>query len=67
MSLKFNAKFNFQYEKDVLKNRHKTLRNIYKSIKKLLAQPGCSWDEKRNMVVADNHVWDEYLKADANV
>lgn len=61
MSLKFNAKFNFQYEKDVLKNRHKTLRNLYRGIKNLLAQPGFSWDEKRNMVIADNHVWDEYL------
>ncbi|KAL2345453.1 hypothetical protein Fmac_006738 [Flemingia macrophylla] len=67
MSLKFNAKFNFQYEKDVLKNRHKTLRNLYRSIKNLLSQPGFSWDEKRDMVVADNHVWDEYLKVDANV
>ncbi|KAH1071193.1 hypothetical protein AAZX31_03G197000 [Glycine max] len=67
MSLKFNAKFNFQYEKDVLKNRHKTLRNLYRGIKNLLAQPGFSWDEKRNMVIADNHVWDEYLTVDANV
>ncbi|RDY09585.1 L10-interacting MYB domain-containing protein, partial [Mucuna pruriens] len=67
MSSLFNAKFNFQYEKDVLKNRHKTLRNLYRGIKNLLAQPGFSWDEKRNMVIADNHVWDEYLKVDANV
>lgn len=62
MSSMFNAKFKFQYEKDVLKNRHKTLRNLYRDVKNLLAQPGFSWDEKRNMVTADNHVWDEYLK-----
>ncbi|KAK7396928.1 hypothetical protein VNO78_18091 [Psophocarpus tetragonolobus] len=67
MSTKFNAKFNFQYEKDVLKNRHKTLRNLYRGVKNLLARPGFSWDEKRDMVIADNHVWDEYLKVDANV
>lgn len=62
MTSMFNAKFNFQYEKDILKNRHKTLRNLYRDVKNLLAQPGFSWDEKRNMVTADNHVWDEYLK-----
>ncbi|XP_027917610.1 L10-interacting MYB domain-containing protein isoform X2 [Vigna unguiculata] len=56
MSSMFNAKFNFQYEKDVLKNRHKTLRNLYRSIKNLLGQPGFSWDEKRNMVIVDDQV-----------
>ncbi|XP_027352552.1 L10-interacting MYB domain-containing protein isoform X2 [Abrus precatorius] len=67
MSSMFNAKFNFQFEKDVLKNRHKTLRNLYRGVKNLLAKPGFSWDKKRNMVIADNHVWDEYLKVDASV
>lgn len=62
MTSMFNAKFNFQYEKDILKNRHKTLRNLYRDVKNILAQPGFCWDEKRNMVTADNHVWDEYLK-----
>ncbi|KAG2406550.1 uncharacterized protein HKW66_Vig0058060 [Vigna angularis] len=56
MSSRFNAKFNFQFEKDVLKNRHKTLRNLYKSIKNLLGQPGFSWDEQRNMVIVDDQV-----------
>lgn len=56
MSSKFNAKFNFQFEKDVLKNRHKTLRNLYRSTKNLLGQPGFSWDEKRNMVIVDDQV-----------
>lgn len=58
----FNAKFNFHYEKDVLKNRYKTLRNLYKAVKKLLDQKGFSWDERRQMVTADNNVWDEYIK-----
>lgn len=62
MSSLFNAKFECQYEKDVLKNRHKTLRNLYRAVTKLLAQPGFGWDEKRNMVTADNNVWDEYIK-----
>lgn len=58
----FNAKFRFEYEKDVLKNRHKTLRNLYKAVKNLLDQRGFSWDEVRQMVTADNNVWDEYVK-----
>lgn len=62
MSLLFNAKFSFPYEKDVLKNRHKTLRNLYKAIKNLLDQKGFSWDNKRQMVIANNNVWDEYIK-----
>ncbi|XP_057964303.1 uncharacterized protein LOC131155288 [Malania oleifera] len=63
MTSLFNAKFKFQYEKDVLKNRHKTLRNLYKSVKNLLDQGGFSWDDTRKMVTADNNVWDEYIKA----
>lgn len=62
MTSLFNVKFKFQYEKDVLKNRHKTLRNLYKAVKNLLDQKGFSWDEKRQMVTADNYVWDEYIK-----
>ncbi|XP_020982043.1 L10-interacting MYB domain-containing protein isoform X1 [Arachis duranensis] len=62
MSSLFNAKFNFHYEKDILKNRYKTLRNLYRVINNLLANPGFSWDQKRSMVTADNPAWDEYLK-----
>lgn len=62
MTSLFNAKFKFHYEKDVLKNRHKTLRNLYKIVKNLLDQKGFSWDEKRQMVTADNNVWDDYIK-----
>ncbi|KAJ7973018.1 L10-interacting MYB domain-containing protein [Quillaja saponaria] len=62
MSSSFNEKFKFKYDKDVLKNRHKTLRNLYRAVKNLLVQTGFSWDEKRNMVIADNDVWEEYIK-----
>ncbi|EXB95722.1 hypothetical protein L484_007472 [Morus notabilis] len=62
MTSLFNSKFKFQYEKDVLKNRHKTLRNLYKAVKNLLDQTGFSWDDTRQMVTADNDVWDEYIK-----
>lgn len=62
MTSLFNSKFKSHYEKDVLKNRHKTLRNLYKTVKNLLNQKGFSWDEKRQMVTADNEVWDDYIK-----
>ncbi|CAD5326886.1 unnamed protein product [Arabidopsis thaliana] len=62
MSCSFTAKFKFLYGKDVLKNRHKTLRNLFKSVNNLLIEDGFSWDDTRQMVVADNCVWDEYLK-----
>ncbi|KAJ4839168.1 hypothetical protein Tsubulata_032040, partial [Turnera subulata] len=62
MTSLFNAKFKFQCEKDVLKNRHKTLRNQYRAVRSLLDQPGFIWDPNRQMVTADNSVWDEYIK-----
>lgn len=62
MTSLFNSNFKFHYEKDVLKNRHKTLRSLYKAVKNLLDQTGFSWDETRQMVTAENHVWDEYIK-----
>ena len=62
MASMFNDKFKFQYEKDVLKNRHKTLRNLYRAVKSLLARRGFAWDDTRKMVTAENCVWDEYIK-----
>ncbi|XP_028111818.1 L10-interacting MYB domain-containing protein-like [Camellia sinensis] len=66
MTSLINAKFKFQYEKDVLKNRHKTLRNLYKAVKNLIDQKGFNWDETRQMVTADNKVWDDYMKVHPN-
>ncbi|XP_031402953.1 L10-interacting MYB domain-containing protein-like isoform X1 [Punica granatum] len=63
MLMLFNAKFKSNYEKDVLKNRHKSLRNLYRGIRNLLDQTGFYWDETRQMVTAENNVWDEYIKA----
>ncbi|KAG8389531.1 hypothetical protein BUALT_Bualt02G0239000 [Buddleja alternifolia] len=63
MTTLFNAKFNSKYEKDVLKNRHKMLRNLYRTLKNLLEQKGFKWDESRQMVTADNKDWDDYIQA----
>ncbi|KAL8521813.1 hypothetical protein ACS0TY_012106 [Phlomoides rotata] len=58
----FNAKFGSQYDKDVLKSRYTNLWKVFNDIKHLLGQNGFSWDETRQMVVADDHVWDAYIK-----
>ncbi|PSR91884.1 L10-interacting MYB domain-containing protein [Actinidia chinensis var. chinensis] len=58
----FNAKFSSQYDKDVLKSRYTSLWKQFNDIKNLLGQIGFSWDDTRQMVVADDYVWDAYLK-----
>ncbi|KAH6760718.1 Myb/SANT-like DNA-binding domain protein [Perilla frutescens var. frutescens] len=58
----FNAKFGSQYDKDVLKSRYTNLWKLFNDVKHLLGQNGFSWDETRQMVVADDYIWDEYIK-----
>lgn len=58
----FNAKFGFCYEMDVLKNRYKTLRRQYNIVRNLVELEGFCWDNSRQMVVADDHVWQDYIK-----
>ncbi|KAI7998152.1 L10-interacting MYB domain-containing protein [Camellia lanceoleosa] len=60
MVASFNAKFKSHYDRDVLKNRYKHLRRQYNDVKVLLEQNGFSWDETREMVTAEDHVWDTY-------
>lgn len=62
----FNAKFGSQYDKDVLKSRYTNLWKLFNDIKHLLGQNGFSWDETRQMVVADDYVWDAYIKVKAH-
>lgn len=62
MISQFNAKFGFKYDVDILKNRYKTLRKQYKVIRKILEIDGFKWDDVRQMVAADDYVWQEYIK-----
>ncbi|XP_052186077.1 uncharacterized protein LOC127797312 isoform X2 [Diospyros lotus] len=63
MIASFNSRFGFKYDIDVLKNRYKTMKRQYKVIKNLLRLDGFSWDETRQMVTADDYVWQDYIKA----
>ncbi|KAL0330883.1 UNVERIFIED_CONTAM: hypothetical protein Sangu_1633800 [Sesamum angustifolium] len=58
----FNAKFGSQYDKDVLKGRYTNLWKLFNDVKNLLGQKGFSWDETQQMVVADDYVWEAYIK-----
>ncbi|KAK7351341.1 hypothetical protein VNO77_10715 [Canavalia gladiata] len=62
MITSFNERFKSQYDKDVLKNRYKHLRKQFNDVDNLLRQGGFSWDDSREMVAAEDHVWDAYTK-----
>ncbi|KAI3983826.1 hypothetical protein MKX01_011534 [Papaver californicum] len=62
MVVLFNTKFRLQLDKEVLRNRAKKLRILYLAMKMLLAKNEFHWDETRQMIAADDNVWDDYLK-----
>lgn len=62
MVTSFNARFRSHHDKDVLKNRYKHLRRQYNDIKNLLEHGGFLWDESREMIAAEDNVWDGYVK-----
>ncbi|RYR33700.1 hypothetical protein Ahy_A10g048318 isoform B [Arachis hypogaea] len=62
MITSFNAQFKSQCDKEVLKNRYKHLRKQFNDVNNLLQQSGFSWDDKREIVAAQDHVWHAYIK-----
>ncbi|KAK9274095.1 hypothetical protein L1049_018909 [Liquidambar formosana] len=57
-----NKKFGLQLDKEILQNRSKKFKQQYNAVKILLQNDGFHWDEIRQMVAADDNVWDDYLK-----
>lgn len=62
MVTSFNMKFGSRYDKDVLKNRYRYLRKQYNDITALLERNEFLWDDTREMVTAEDYVWDSYLQ-----
>lgn len=62
MLASFNAKFCLQYGKGFLRRRYRKLLKQHSDVQSLLLQDGFSWDDKQQTVVADNLVWDNYIK-----
>lgn len=58
----FNAKFGSGYNKRVLRHRYRKLCKYYSDLMALTNQKGFCWDENREMVVADDDVWEAYIK-----
>lgn len=57
-----NEKFQIVLLKEHIKNRLKTWKKQYDILKELLDQSGFEWDENRKMVIANDSVWNEYIK-----
>ncbi|KAJ6402955.1 hypothetical protein OIU84_014962 [Salix udensis] len=57
----FNKKFGMNLEESQVKNRYNVMKKDYGVVKTLLTRAGFGWDESRQMVVADDKVWDSYI------
>ncbi|XP_024020200.1 uncharacterized protein LOC112091263 isoform X2 [Morus notabilis] len=59
----FNAKFGFQYGIKILRQRYKKLFKYYTNVRSLLEENKFIWDERQQRIVADDVVWENYIKA----
>ncbi|XP_028803943.1 uncharacterized protein LOC114759016 [Neltuma alba] len=57
-----NEKLHLDLTKDHVKNRLKTWRKQFGILKKLLAHRGFEWDNAQKMVIAENSVWNDYIR-----
>ncbi|XVE93827.1 hypothetical protein REPUB_Repub01dG0228300 [Reevesia pubescens] len=57
----FNKKFGMNLEENQIKNRYNVMKKDYGVVKTLLSHNGFGWDETRQMVAADDKVWDNYI------
>ena len=60
--LALNEKFGPNLSKEHIRNRLRTWKKQYGILKELLSNPGFKWDEMRKMIVANDSVWDYYVK-----
>lgn len=58
----FNKQTGLNFDEQQLRNHHSVLRKWSNDIKSLLDQSGFSWNESQHMVMADEEVWENYIK-----
>lgn len=58
---KLNQKFGTNVEENQIKLRYSAMKKDYGVMKALLIQPGFHWDGQKQMVVADDKVWENYV------
>lgn len=58
----FSEKFGVQSDIYMLENRYTSLMKEYNDINSLLDQNGFAWDETQQIIVADDDVWEAYIK-----
>ncbi|XVE59852.1 hypothetical protein DITRI_Ditri05aG0080200 [Diplodiscus trichospermus] len=58
-----NENFGLELTKDHIRNRLKTWKKEYGTLRQLFSHPGFKWDKTRKMVIADDSVWTTYVKA----
>lgn len=57
-----NERYGMYLTKGHIKHRLKIWRKKFVVLKELLAHRGFMWNETKKMVVADNSVWNDYIK-----
>ncbi|XP_077252146.1 L10-interacting MYB domain-containing protein-like [Tasmannia lanceolata] len=59
---KMNSRFKSNITRNHCKNRLRTWNKQYQIVKSLLNHGGFRWDDASSMVVADENVWEDYIK-----
>lgn len=62
MTEAFNARLGLQCDKQFLVDQYFRLMKKHDDISKLLSHGGFIWDETLQMVIAENDIWDAYIK-----
>lgn len=62
MVVSFNEKFTVQSDIYILENRYICLMKEHDDINNLLSHVGFFWDESKQMVTAEEVVWEAYIK-----
>ncbi|XXG43091.1 hypothetical protein AAC387_Pa01g3206 [Persea americana] len=57
------TKYGPKFSKDKLKNRFKSLKKWYSSMKSMLNLNGFEWDKERKKIIAEDKLWDDYIAA----